>query len=615
MRNTAYDGSDAGVPEAMGYIKSGNSAALCHPVASLTNRFDRLPSFSFSMMRPHLSCLLSIPLVSAKTLEFYWELSWKFVAPDGFGRPVVSVNNMWPPPTIEGVVGDRIVVHVNNRLGNETSSIHWHGLQQVGQNTMDGPSMVTQCPIPPGPGSPMISMYSFIFRPFLDRAIRVGRECGGWGPEPIPDTGLINSGQNVTIKVNDRKTYLLRVVNLGNFVGTYFEVESHQLTIVEADGNYMDPVTVDRLYLTVAQRYAVLITLKPRDSKEGAILMKAQLDTTMFDSIPANYNPNFYGYLVHDDRQPLPPQKPITNLTVVDDLTLVTAKYNPFVDQVDAYDHVDHQIIITMDFTTINNQNRAIIDNVTYVEQKVPTLYTALSVGSFAENPIVYGRNTNPFLIKSGEVVEVIINNHDVSSFLPLFHPFLHPFHLLLLCDLYLTYPGQDGSHPWHTHGYSYQIIARSPTNGGDYPGGPLKPPSPRPCRRDTTTVNAGGFVAFRFLANNPGVHLFHCHIEWHVVSGLVATLIETPTSLQGHLDIPRDHLDSCRRLGIPTAGNAAGNERHPLDLAGANTQPPPSPMGALVNASALRDPARPRKGHPAWPYWPEKGHHHRAGY
>lgn len=134
----------------MGYIKSGNSAALCHPVASLTNRFDRLPSFSFSMMRPHLSCLLSIPLVSAKTLEFYWELSWKFVAPDGFGRPVVSVNNMWPPPTIEGVVGDRIVVHVNNRLGNETSSIHWHGLQQVGQNTMDGPSMVTQCPIPPG---------------------------------------------------------------------------------------------------------------------------------------------------------------------------------------------------------------------------------------------------------------------------------------------------------------------------------------------------------------------------------------------------------------------------------------------------------------------------------
>ncbi|KAK8856984.1 multicopper oxidase [Apiospora arundinis] len=581
-------------------------------------------------MRFHLSSLISIPLVSAKTLEFYWELSWKFVAPDGFGRPVVSVNNMWPPPTIEGVVGDRIVVHVNNRLGNETSSIHWHGLQQVGQNTMDGPSMVTQCPIPPGsrftydfhagtywwhahvPGQiadglrgPMyfkdphapykdqidgelsitLGDWYHTQAPFLIEQYESAENAAAGGPEPIPDTGLINSGQNVTVKVDDRKTYLLRVVNLGNFVGTYFEVEGHQLTIVEANGNYMDPVTVNRLYLTVAQRYAVLITLKPRDSKEGAILIKAQLDTTMFDSIPANYNPNFYGYLVHDDRQSLPSQKPITNLTVVDDLTLVTAKYNPFIDQVDAYDHVDHQIIINMDFTTINNQNRAIIDNVTYVEQKVPTLYTALSVGSFAENPIVYGRNTNPSLIKSGEVVEVIINNHD------------------------------DGSHPWHTHGYSYQIIARSPANGGDYPGGPLKPPSPRPCRRDTITVNAGSFVAFRFLANNPGVHLFHCHIEWHVVSGLVATLIETPTSLQGHLYIPRDHLDSCHRFGIPTAGNAAGNERHPLDLAGANTQPPPTPMGALVNASALRDPARPRKGHPAWPYWPEKGHHHRAGY
>lgn len=78
----------------------------------------------------------------------------------------------------------------------------------------------------------------------------------------------------------------------------------------------------------------------------------------MFDSTPANYNPNFYGYLVYDDRKPLPPQKPITNLTTVDDIDLVTARYNPFIDHVDAYDHVDHQIILTMDFTTIDNKNR-----------------------------------------------------------------------------------------------------------------------------------------------------------------------------------------------------------------------------------------------------------------
>ena len=101
-------------------------------------------------MRSRSLPFLLIPLVSARTLELYWDLTWKFVAPDGFGRPVVSVNNQWPPPALDGVVGDRVIVHVFNRLGNETASIHWHGLQQVGQNTMDGPAAVTQCPIPPG---------------------------------------------------------------------------------------------------------------------------------------------------------------------------------------------------------------------------------------------------------------------------------------------------------------------------------------------------------------------------------------------------------------------------------------------------------------------------------
>ncbi|KAK7963906.1 iron transport multicopper oxidase FET3 [Apiospora saccharicola] len=132
--------------------------------------------------------------------------------------------------------------------------------------------------------------------------------------------GVINSGQNITVRVEEGKTYLLRVVNLGNFVGTYFEVEGHQMTIVEADGVYLEPNTVDRLYLTVAQRYAVLLTLKKPRRELGAVLMKAQLDTSMFDSIPPSYNPNFYGYLVCDEHKPLPEQNPITDLTGVNDI-------------------------------------------------------------------------------------------------------------------------------------------------------------------------------------------------------------------------------------------------------------------------------------------------------
>lgn len=78
----------------------------------------------------------------------------------------------------------------------------------------------------------------------------------------------------------------------------------------------------------------------------------------MFDSIPMDYDPNFYGYLTHDLHGPLPPQNPITDLNVIDDIDLVTSSYNPYIDQVETYDNVDYQIIMTMDFTVINNQTR-----------------------------------------------------------------------------------------------------------------------------------------------------------------------------------------------------------------------------------------------------------------
>lgn len=39
--------------------------------------------------------------------------------------------------------------------------------------------------------------------------------------------------------------------------------------------------------------------------------------------------------------------------------------------------------------------------------------------------------------------------------------------------------------------------------------------------------------MILRFRADNPGVWLFHCHMEWHVETGLVTTMIEAPLELQ----------------------------------------------------------------------------------
>lgn len=38
---------------------------------------------------------------------------------------------------------------------------------------------------------------------------------------------------------------------------------------------------------------------------------------------------------------------------------------------------------------------------------------------------------------------------------------------------------------------------------------------------KDTVTVPDGGFTIIRFVANNPGFWLFHCHLEFHVEVGM----------------------------------------------------------------------------------------------
>ena len=100
-----------------------------------------------------LLTLLSFFAVSSSgaTVEYNWDLTWLTANPDGrLVRPVIGVNGHWPPPPVHVTVGDRLLVHLNNHLGNESTTIHWHGIYQTGTTGQDGPSMVTQCPILPG---------------------------------------------------------------------------------------------------------------------------------------------------------------------------------------------------------------------------------------------------------------------------------------------------------------------------------------------------------------------------------------------------------------------------------------------------------------------------------
>lgn len=99
--------------------------------------------------------------VSAATISLDWNITWVLANPDELQeRSVIGINGQWPPPVLNFTKGDRIVANVYNGLGNESTSIHWHGMYQNGTNYMDGAPGVTQCQI--APGATMI--YNFTVR-------------------------------------------------------------------------------------------------------------------------------------------------------------------------------------------------------------------------------------------------------------------------------------------------------------------------------------------------------------------------------------------------------------------------------------------------------------------
>ena len=65
-------------------------------------------------------------------------------------RSYIGINGLIPGPTLIVREGQVMIVNVNNRLVSETTSVHWHGMDQRNTPWMDGALMITQCPISPG---------------------------------------------------------------------------------------------------------------------------------------------------------------------------------------------------------------------------------------------------------------------------------------------------------------------------------------------------------------------------------------------------------------------------------------------------------------------------------
>lgn len=527
-------------------------------------------------------------LAHAATVTYDFNITWLTGNPDGLlNRPLMGINGQWPLPYITATVGDRVVVNVLNQLGNETTSLHFHGIYQNGTTDMDGVAGATQCPIQPGgsftynftidqPGtywyhSHIVAQYPDGLRGALivndpnspykgqyDEEMvltvsdwyheEIPKLMKGFisvtnptGAEPVPKSALMNDTFNATTPVEPGKTYMFRIINVGAFAGQYFWFEGHTMRIVEVDGIYTEAAEADLVYITAAQRYSVLVTMKNDTSTNYAYV--GSMDQSLFDKVPASLNPNGTGWLVYDNTAPLPTPALLDEFNEFDDFTLVPTDGEELLGPVDYSFNLD----LKMD-NLGDGANYAFFNDITYISPKVPTLYTALSSGDLANNATIYGVNSNPYILQHNDVIEIILNNNDT------------------------------GKHPFHLHGHAFQAAARSTENAGEYVGKETFPAVPM--RRDTFMVRPMGNIVLRFRADNPGIWLFHCHIEWHVASGLIATIIEAPSLLQSSLSIPPEHFDACNAQHIPTVGNAAGNSVDFFDLKGAPEPPGRLPQG-----------------------------------
>jgi iron transport multicopper oxidase len=101
---------------------------------------------------PILSALLLfVALAEAATVTYDFNITWVRANPDGlFERPTIGINGQWPLPIMTATKGDRVIVNVDNQLGNQTTTLHFHGIYMNGTTEMDGPAQVSQCGIPAG---------------------------------------------------------------------------------------------------------------------------------------------------------------------------------------------------------------------------------------------------------------------------------------------------------------------------------------------------------------------------------------------------------------------------------------------------------------------------------
>ncbi|XP_010245131.1 PREDICTED: laccase-17-like [Nelumbo nucifera] len=352
---------------------------------------------------------------------------------------------------------------------------------------------------------------------------------------------LYNCSAKDTFKltVKTGKTYLLRMINAALDEELFFSIANHSLTVVEVDAVYVKPFHTDTLLIAPGQTTNVLLETKP-DYPKATFFMAARPYFTgsgTFDNstaagileyeyqAPSINSPSLISISPKDIPLLKPSLPPLNDIALVTSFqkslrSLATTQFPCNVPQT-----VDRRFFFTVGLGTRpcpknrtcqgpnGAQFSASVNNVSFT---LPTT-ALLQAHFFGQANGIYTTDfpTNPpfsfdytgtpphdTVVNCGTKVVELAFNTSVE---------------LVMQDTSLL--GTD-SHPLHLHGFNFFVVGQG---FGNYD--PNKhPPNFNlvdPVERNTVGVPSGGWVAVRFLADNPGVWFMHCHLELHTSWGL----------------------------------------------------------------------------------------------
>ncbi|VAH19869.1 unnamed protein product [Triticum turgidum subsp. durum] len=521
-----------------------------------------------------LAFLLAMPALTAGlTRRYTFNVTMATVTRLCTTKSIPTVNGRFPGPRITVREGDRLIVNVHNNINNivgQRGTLWWHAHFSWLRATLHGPLVILPprgVPYPfPKPYREVPLMLGEWFNADPEAVIKQALQTGG-GPN-VSDAYTFNGfpgptyncsgGANSTfkLKVKPGRTYMLRLINAALNDELFFAVANHTLTVVQADASYVKPFAATTLVISPGQTMDVLLTAATNPSSTAFAIAVAPYTNTVgtFDNTTAiavlEYAPQRPAALRGLPAPPLPRYNDtgaVTNFSS-NFRSLASARYPARVPL-----SVDRSFFFAVGLgadpcqSPVNgtcqgpNNTRfaASINNVSFVMPKTSLLqahyqrrYNGVLAANFPAAPLrkfnYTGTPPNNTFVTHGTRVVPLAFNTSVE---------------VVLQDTSIQ--GAE-SHPLHLHGYDFHVVG---TGFGNYDAAndTAKYNLVDPVQRNTISVPTAGWVAIRFVANNPGVWIMHCHLDVHLSWGLsMAWLVNDGPLPNQKLPPPPSDIPTC---------------------------------------------------------------------